>query len=177
MGSVCFFINYSFALPAPSQISKFIKEAVQQRSIQLSWQEPHHANGAIKEYEIKYYEKVSLSQDISPLLLHTYLITSLILDIKNTKFEIVNFPLFQMFMCYTDLGNEVAKTTGHAEGAKNRVWEAKQNGCLLKIQQAPEHVPGTIAPSSPEGRLSNGVPLEGIHQRVDYQMVYHQIVY
>ncbi|CAF96778.1 unnamed protein product, partial [Tetraodon nigroviridis] len=42
---------------APSQISKFIKEAVQQRSIQLSWQEPHQANGAIKEYEIKYYEK------------------------------------------------------------------------------------------------------------------------
>uniref|UniRef100_A0A674PLS7 Ephrin type-A receptor 7 n=1 Tax=Takifugu rubripes TaxID=31033 RepID=A0A674PLS7_TAKRU len=42
---------------APSQISKFIKEAVQQRSIQLSWQEPRQANGVIKEYEIKYYEK------------------------------------------------------------------------------------------------------------------------
>lgn len=71
---MCVFIDYFFVLPAPSQISKFIKEAVQQRSIQLSWQEPHQANGAIKEYEIKYYEKVSLSHDICPLLLHTYLI-------------------------------------------------------------------------------------------------------
>lgn len=74
-GSVCvFLLTVFFVLPAPSQISKFIKEAVQQRSIQLSWQEPHQANGAIKEYEIKYYEKVSSSQDICRLLLHTYLI-------------------------------------------------------------------------------------------------------
>lgn len=68
----CFLINYHFILPAPSQISKFIKEAVQQRSIQLSWQEPHQANGAIKEYEIKYYEKASLSQDIRPAHIIVY---------------------------------------------------------------------------------------------------------
>ncbi|XP_074541804.1 ephrin type-A receptor 7 isoform X2 [Halichoeres trimaculatus] len=42
---------------APSQVSEVIKEKVQQRSIQLSWQEPHQPNGVIKEYEIKYYEK------------------------------------------------------------------------------------------------------------------------
>ncbi|XP_028253439.1 ephrin type-A receptor 7 [Parambassis ranga] len=42
---------------APSQVSKVIKEKVQQRSIQLSWQEPHQPNGVITEYEIKYYEK------------------------------------------------------------------------------------------------------------------------
>uniref|UniRef100_A0A8C4EG61 receptor protein-tyrosine kinase n=1 Tax=Dicentrarchus labrax TaxID=13489 RepID=A0A8C4EG61_DICLA len=30
---------------------------MQQRSIQLSWQEPHQPNGVITEYEIKYYEK------------------------------------------------------------------------------------------------------------------------
>uniref|UniRef100_G3NSH5 receptor protein-tyrosine kinase n=1 Tax=Gasterosteus aculeatus aculeatus TaxID=481459 RepID=G3NSH5_GASAC len=34
-----------------------IKEKVQQRSIQLSWQEPRQPNGVITEYEIKYYEK------------------------------------------------------------------------------------------------------------------------
>uniref|UniRef100_A0A3B4AFW5 Ephrin type-A receptor 7 n=1 Tax=Periophthalmus magnuspinnatus TaxID=409849 RepID=A0A3B4AFW5_9GOBI len=43
---------------APSQVSEVIKEKIQQRSVQLSWQEPHHPNGVIKEYEIKYYEKV-----------------------------------------------------------------------------------------------------------------------
>uniref|UniRef100_A0A8C6SZ44 Ephrin type-A receptor 7 n=1 Tax=Neogobius melanostomus TaxID=47308 RepID=A0A8C6SZ44_9GOBI len=42
---------------APSQVSDVIKEKIQQRSVQLSWQEPHHPNGVIKEYEIKYYEK------------------------------------------------------------------------------------------------------------------------
>ncbi|XP_076611738.1 ephrin type-A receptor 7 isoform X2 [Chaetodon auriga] len=42
---------------APSQVSEVIKEKVQQRSIQLSWQEPHQPNGVITEYEIKYYEK------------------------------------------------------------------------------------------------------------------------
>uniref|UniRef100_A0A665VZR2 Ephrin type-A receptor 7 n=1 Tax=Echeneis naucrates TaxID=173247 RepID=A0A665VZR2_ECHNA len=34
-----------------------IKEKVQQRSVQLSWQEPQQPNGVITEYEIKYYEK------------------------------------------------------------------------------------------------------------------------
>uniref|UniRef100_A0A8C7VBV6 Ephrin type-A receptor 7 n=1 Tax=Oncorhynchus mykiss TaxID=8022 RepID=A0A8C7VBV6_ONCMY len=44
---------------ATSQASKdeVIKERVQQRSIQLSWQEPEQPNGVITEYEIKYYEK------------------------------------------------------------------------------------------------------------------------
>ncbi|KAM6906320.1 ephrin type-A receptor 7 isoform 3-T3 [Lycodopsis pacificus] len=42
---------------APSQVSEVIKEKVQQRSIQLSWQEPQQPNGVITEYEIKYYEK------------------------------------------------------------------------------------------------------------------------
>uniref|UniRef100_A0A8C5I5Q5 receptor protein-tyrosine kinase n=1 Tax=Gouania willdenowi TaxID=441366 RepID=A0A8C5I5Q5_GOUWI len=42
---------------APSQVSQVIKEKVQQRSIQLSWQEPQQPNGVITEYEIKYYEK------------------------------------------------------------------------------------------------------------------------
>ncbi|KAL3052959.1 hypothetical protein OYC64_005482 [Pagothenia borchgrevinki] len=42
---------------APSQVSDVIKEKVQQRSIQLSWQEPQQPNGVITEYEIKYYEK------------------------------------------------------------------------------------------------------------------------
>uniref|UniRef100_A0AAY5KCH7 Ephrin type-A receptor 7 n=1 Tax=Esox lucius TaxID=8010 RepID=A0AAY5KCH7_ESOLU len=42
---------------APSQVSEVIKERVQQRSIQLSWQEPELPNGVITEYEIKYYEK------------------------------------------------------------------------------------------------------------------------
>uniref|UniRef100_A0A8C6M7U4 Ephrin type-A receptor 7 n=1 Tax=Nothobranchius furzeri TaxID=105023 RepID=A0A8C6M7U4_NOTFU len=47
---------------APSQVSEVIKEMVQQRSVQLSWQEPHQPNGVITEYEIKYYEKVSWLQ-------------------------------------------------------------------------------------------------------------------
>uniref|UniRef100_A0A8D3CUX8 receptor protein-tyrosine kinase n=1 Tax=Scophthalmus maximus TaxID=52904 RepID=A0A8D3CUX8_SCOMX len=45
---------------APSQVSEVIREKVQQRSIQLSWQEPQQPNGVITEYEIKYFEKVSL---------------------------------------------------------------------------------------------------------------------
>uniref|UniRef100_A0A672HR12 Ephrin type-A receptor 7 n=1 Tax=Salarias fasciatus TaxID=181472 RepID=A0A672HR12_SALFA len=43
--------------PSPSQVSEVIKEKVQQRSVQLSWQEPQQPNGVITEYEIKYYEK------------------------------------------------------------------------------------------------------------------------
>uniref|UniRef100_A0A3Q3L4G9 Ephrin type-A receptor 7 n=1 Tax=Mastacembelus armatus TaxID=205130 RepID=A0A3Q3L4G9_9TELE len=39
------------------KVSEVIKEKVQQRSIQLSWQEPQQPNGVITEYEIKYYEK------------------------------------------------------------------------------------------------------------------------
>uniref|UniRef100_A0A8C5NHQ5 receptor protein-tyrosine kinase n=1 Tax=Gouania willdenowi TaxID=441366 RepID=A0A8C5NHQ5_GOUWI len=48
---------------APSQVSQVIKEKVQQRSIQLSWQEPQQPNGVITEYEIKYYEK-ALEQEL-----------------------------------------------------------------------------------------------------------------
>uniref|UniRef100_A0A8C3G6Y0 receptor protein-tyrosine kinase n=1 Tax=Cyclopterus lumpus TaxID=8103 RepID=A0A8C3G6Y0_CYCLU len=47
----------SVACTTPSQVSEVIKEKVQQRSIQLSWQEPQQPNGVITEYEIKYYEK------------------------------------------------------------------------------------------------------------------------
>uniref|UniRef100_A0A8D3BUC4 receptor protein-tyrosine kinase n=1 Tax=Scophthalmus maximus TaxID=52904 RepID=A0A8D3BUC4_SCOMX len=42
---------------SPSQVSEVIREKVQQRSIQLSWQEPQQPNGVITEYEIKYFEK------------------------------------------------------------------------------------------------------------------------
>ncbi|KAF7643768.1 hypothetical protein LDENG_00233770 [Lucifuga dentata] len=51
--------NWCREVTAPSQVSEVIKEKVQQRSIQLSWQEPQQPNGVITEYEIKYYEKVS----------------------------------------------------------------------------------------------------------------------
>uniref|UniRef100_A0A8C7YBX4 Ephrin type-A receptor 7 n=1 Tax=Oryzias sinensis TaxID=183150 RepID=A0A8C7YBX4_9TELE len=47
---------------APSQVREIINKKVQQRSIQLSWLEPQQPNGVIKEYEIKYYEKVSLDR-------------------------------------------------------------------------------------------------------------------
>ncbi|KAL2081978.1 hypothetical protein ACEWY4_021796 [Coilia grayii] len=39
------------------RVSEVNKESVQQRSVQLSWQEPQQPNGVITEYEIKYYEK------------------------------------------------------------------------------------------------------------------------
>ncbi|KAJ8377334.1 hypothetical protein AAFF_G00261190 [Aldrovandia affinis] len=41
----------------PSQVSEVVRESVQERSVQLSWQEPQHPNGVITQYEIKYYEK------------------------------------------------------------------------------------------------------------------------
>lgn len=56
---------------APSQVSEVIKEKVQQRSIQLSWQEPRQPNGVITEYEIKYYEKVSSTVGTISSLLQT----------------------------------------------------------------------------------------------------------
>ncbi|MEQ2161643.1 Ephrin type-A receptor 7 [Goodea atripinnis] len=46
-----------FSNAVGSRVSEVIKEKVQQRSIQLSWQEPQQPNGVITEYEIKYYEK------------------------------------------------------------------------------------------------------------------------
>ncbi|XP_061609964.1 ephrin type-A receptor 7 isoform X3 [Phyllopteryx taeniolatus] len=49
----------------PSQVSEVIKEKVQQRSIQLSWQEPRQPNGAITEYEIIYYKKDQKDQTYS----------------------------------------------------------------------------------------------------------------
>lgn len=41
-----------------------MKEKVLQRSVELSWQEPEHPNGVITEYEIKYYEKVSITLNV-----------------------------------------------------------------------------------------------------------------
>ncbi|KAL4649052.1 ephrin type-A receptor 7 isoform X1 [Arapaima gigas] len=50
-------VSIATSQAAPSQVSEVIKESVQQRSVQLSWQEPEQPNGVITEYEIKYYEK------------------------------------------------------------------------------------------------------------------------
>uniref|UniRef100_A0A8C7FHX7 Ephrin type-A receptor 7 n=1 Tax=Oncorhynchus kisutch TaxID=8019 RepID=A0A8C7FHX7_ONCKI len=50
-------VSIATSQATPSQVSEVIKERVQQRSIQLSWQEPEQPNGVITEYEIKYYEK------------------------------------------------------------------------------------------------------------------------
>ncbi|CAL9691778.1 unnamed protein product [Knipowitschia caucasica] len=50
-------VSVSTGQAAPSQVNEVVREKIQQRSVQLSWQEPHHPNGVIKEYEIKYYEK------------------------------------------------------------------------------------------------------------------------
>ncbi|XP_035249847.1 ephrin type-A receptor 7-like isoform X2 [Anguilla anguilla] len=50
-------VRVAITQAAPSQVSELIKERVQQRSVQLSWQEPEHPNGIVTEYEIKYYEK------------------------------------------------------------------------------------------------------------------------
>ncbi|XP_062322952.1 ephrin type-A receptor 7 isoform X1 [Osmerus eperlanus] len=50
-------VSIATSQAAPSQVSEVIKERVQQRSIQLSWQKPEQPNGVITEYEIKYYEK------------------------------------------------------------------------------------------------------------------------
>uniref|UniRef100_A0A8C7M3Q4 Ephrin type-A receptor 7 n=1 Tax=Oncorhynchus kisutch TaxID=8019 RepID=A0A8C7M3Q4_ONCKI len=57
MSSSADLFKHSKGTTAPSQVSEVIKERVQQRSIQLSWQEPEQPNGVITEYEIKYYEK------------------------------------------------------------------------------------------------------------------------
>ncbi|KAG8136671.1 hypothetical protein E2320_005231, partial [Naja naja] len=43
--------------PAPSLIGMVRKDWASQNSIALSWQEPAFPNGAILDYEIKYYEK------------------------------------------------------------------------------------------------------------------------
>lgn len=58
--SESFSLSLSGCVSAPSQVSEVIKERVQEHSIQLSWQEPEQPNGVITEYEIKYYEKVSV---------------------------------------------------------------------------------------------------------------------
>uniref|UniRef100_A0A8C8FJZ2 Ephrin type-A receptor 7 n=1 Tax=Oncorhynchus tshawytscha TaxID=74940 RepID=A0A8C8FJZ2_ONCTS len=50
-------VSVATSQAAPSQVSEVIRERVQQRSVQLSWQEPEQPNGVITEYEIKYYEK------------------------------------------------------------------------------------------------------------------------
>ncbi|XP_061668975.1 ephrin type-A receptor 7 isoform X5 [Syngnathoides biaculeatus] len=55
----------SAACTIPSQVSEVTKEKVQQRSIELSWQEPRQTNGAITEYEIIYYRKDQMEQTYS----------------------------------------------------------------------------------------------------------------
>lgn len=47
--------------PAPSQVVVVHQESTGQNSVTLLWQEPDQPNGIILEYEIKYYEKVTLS--------------------------------------------------------------------------------------------------------------------
>ncbi|NXW04750.1 EPHA8 protein, partial [Fregetta grallaria] len=49
------------ASPAPSQVVVVRQESTGQNSVTLLWQEPDQPNGIILEYEIKYYEKVTLS--------------------------------------------------------------------------------------------------------------------
>lgn len=39
------------------------KDWASQNSIALSWQEPDFPNGAILDYEIKYYEKVGIEKN------------------------------------------------------------------------------------------------------------------
>ncbi|KAF0023068.1 hypothetical protein F2P81_023698 [Scophthalmus maximus] len=55
--NLLFTFHITAQLFTPSQVSEVIREKVQQRSIQLSWQEPQQPNGVITEYEIKYFEK------------------------------------------------------------------------------------------------------------------------
>ncbi|XP_077443875.1 ephrin type-A receptor 7 isoform X2 [Stigmatopora argus] len=49
-------VNIATGRAAPTQVSE-VKDKVQERSIQLSWQQPRQPNGLITEYEIKYCEK------------------------------------------------------------------------------------------------------------------------
>nr|XP_060626598.1 ephrin type-A receptor 6 isoform X7 [Anolis sagrei ordinatus] len=51
-------ITITTDLDAPSLIGMVRKDWASQNSIALSWQEPDFPNGAILDYEIKYYEKV-----------------------------------------------------------------------------------------------------------------------
>lgn len=52
-----------------------MKEKVLQRSVELSWQEPEHPNGVITEYEIKYYEKVSITLNVGHSSVHVIAIS------------------------------------------------------------------------------------------------------
>ncbi|XP_057678449.1 ephrin type-A receptor 7 isoform X1 [Corythoichthys intestinalis] len=58
-------VNIATGQAAPPEVSEVIKEKVQERSIQLSWQEPKQPNGVITEYEIKYYKKDQKDQTYS----------------------------------------------------------------------------------------------------------------
>ncbi|XP_010146783.1 PREDICTED: ephrin type-A receptor 6-like, partial [Eurypyga helias] len=51
-------LQYQLQQLAPSLIGMVRKDWASQNSIALSWQEPDFPNGAILDYEIKYYEKV-----------------------------------------------------------------------------------------------------------------------
>lgn len=46
---------------APSLVSEFRAEKIEQRSLTLVWREPSYPNSSRTEYEIKYYEKVTPS--------------------------------------------------------------------------------------------------------------------
>ncbi|XP_042166417.1 ephrin type-A receptor 7-like [Oncorhynchus tshawytscha] len=50
-------VNVSTSVPAPSLVSEFRAEKIEQRSLTLVWREPSYPNSSRTEYEIKYYEK------------------------------------------------------------------------------------------------------------------------
>uniref|UniRef100_A0A8C7FY70 Ephrin type-A receptor 10 n=2 Tax=Oncorhynchus kisutch TaxID=8019 RepID=A0A8C7FY70_ONCKI len=50
-------VNVSTSVPAPSLVSEFHAEKIEQRSLTLVWREPSYPNSSRTEYEIKYYEK------------------------------------------------------------------------------------------------------------------------
>lgn len=45
---------------APSPVTSIQAKDITRHTISLAWQPPDRANGVILEYEVKYYEKVSL---------------------------------------------------------------------------------------------------------------------
>lgn len=50
----------SSSFPAPSPVTSIQAKDITRHTISLAWQPPDRANGVILEYEVKYYEKVSL---------------------------------------------------------------------------------------------------------------------
>uniref|UniRef100_A0A8C4T1U9 Ephrin type-A receptor 10 n=1 Tax=Erpetoichthys calabaricus TaxID=27687 RepID=A0A8C4T1U9_ERPCA len=58
-------LNVSTSLAVPSPVVDFHASKIEQKSIILSWQEPHYASSNKSEYEIKYYEKNQVDQTYS----------------------------------------------------------------------------------------------------------------